>query len=464
MLKEQVQDLGRFEFREPARGLEGVVIAAPHGGTEHNSDQIALAISDRTGAGLVIAYGFKSRQLSVNQPVITSRPHFASSRSPSERGSVFREFRRILHKTAKEDLDIYVGVHRSSERHVADRIEVATSGLTFEEANALKDAYAKIRDDLAEGKDFPRLAMAIEPLDRILWRASGVKHHGVLLIAERGLNLRIPQIAFSSPAQEIYTEILSLWADRAIEILRENPLGLPQIQVRLMDLGRFELIESRKRVPGVVIGAPHGSFDEYTAEMVKRLSYRTGLAAVIAKGFTPTEAGGWRINVNRPTEKIFPSEGLELHSQRAKEIYRTFKDIVFQAAAGDLDLYIDIHQYNTESKIQVATVGISQQEAEAIKKLYYEMRASMLDKQSNISAVDLLIEPLDEIEIGAWQAKAEGILRLAQKSLHIEIPSHKAFATVESREIYTRILAALLRETVPLLTRDWQSRHGGKTH
>jgi hypothetical protein len=198
--------------------------------------------------------------------------------------------------------------------------------------------------------------------------------------------------------------------------------------------------------------------------MVKRLSYRTGLAAVIAKGFTPTEAGGWRINVNRPTEKTFPSEGLELHSQRAKEIYRTFKDIVFQAAAGDLDLYIDIHQYNTDSKIQVATVGISQQEAEAIKKLYYEMRASMLEKQSNIATVDLLIEPLDEIEIGAWVAKAEGILSLAKKSLHIEIPSHKAFATAESRETYTRILAALLQETVPLLTRDWQSRHGRKTH
>jgi len=291
-----------------------------------------------------------------------------------------------------------------------------------------------------------------------------VKHHGVLLIAEKGLNLRMPQILSPDSAEGIYTEILSRWADNAIKMLRENPLGLPQVQVRLMDLGRFELIESRKRISGVVIGAPHGTFDEHTAEMVKRLSYRTGMAAVIVKGFTPTEARGWRINVNRPTEKIFPSEGLELHSQRAKEIYRTFKDIVFQAAAGDLDLYIDIHQYNTDSKIQVATVGISRQEAEAIKKLYYEMRASMLEKQSNIATVDLLIEPLDEIEVGAWAAKAEGILSLAKKSLHIEIPSHKALATIESREIYTRILAALLRETVPLLTRDWQSRHGGKTH
>jgi hypothetical protein len=198
--------------------------------------------------------------------------------------------------------------------------------------------------------------------------------------------------------------------------------------------------------------------------MVKRLSYRTGLAAVIAKGFTPTEAGGWRINVNRPTEKTFPSEGLELHSQRARDAYRTFREMVLEAGNGDLNLYIDIHQYNTESKIQVATVGISQQEAETIKKLYYEKRASVLGEQSNIAAVDLLIEPLDEIEIGAWAAKAEGILSLAKKSLHIEIPSHKALATIESREIYTRILAALLQETVPLLTRNWQSRGGGKTH
>ncbi len=452
IVKEQLQELGRFEFRRPAQGLEGVVIGAPHGRTDRNSDRLALAISDETGAGLVVAYGFKSKRLSVTQPVVRSRPYLASH-GPLQRGSVFREYKRILRETANGELDLYIGINRSSEKTAADYIEVATSGLTFEEAGALKEAYIKILNELTEGKEIPKLTMKIEPLDRISWRSSGFKHHGVLLIAEKGLSLRIPENFSSESAEGLYTEILSRWVGRVINLLRENPLSLPQMQVRLLDLGRFELVESRKRLPGIVIGAPHGSFDEYTAEMVKRLAYRTGIAAVIAKGFTPTEAGGWRINVNRPTEKTFPSEGLELHSQRAKQVYRAFEDLVLKASNGNLQVYIDIHQYNTGNKIQVATVGISREEARIIKMLYDEIRDKMLAHQSNVPAVGLLIEPLDEVEIGAWAAKSEGILGLAEKSLHFELPSQKILITPDAREVYTRILADLLKETVPFLLR-----------
>lgn len=447
---ENVPRLGRFEFRQAADGLEGVVIGAPHGKTDRNSDRLAKAFSDRTGAGLAIAYGFKSKRLGVSQPVVRSRPYPVSVSSP-QRGSVFKEYKKVLRKAAKGETDLYIGVHRSSDKEMADRIEVATSGLTFEEAGALKEAYDQIRDQIIAGREAPSLIMAIEPLDRISWRVSGVKHHGVLLIAEKGVNIRLPQFSASESTEELYTEILSQWVDKVITFLRENPLRLPQIQVRLVDLGRFEMVESRKQLSGVVIGSPHGSYDEFTAEVVKRLSYRTGFAAVIAKGFTPTETGGARINVNRPTEKIPYSEEREVHSRRASETYRTFKDLVFEASSGGLDLYIDVHQYNTDSKIQVATVGISEREAKIIKKIYRGIRDQTLKKQSGIPAVELFIEPVDEVEIGAWAAKAEGILGLAKKSLHFELPSQKILMTDDVREAYTRILAALLRESAPIL-------------
>ena len=450
ILHEEVQGLGHFEFREAADGLEGIVVGAPHGRTDRLSDSLAKSISDRIGAGLVIAYGFRSKRISVNQPIVRPRPYPTSSGFP-QRGSVFREYRKILRKAAKGEIDLYIGVHRSEKREATDRIEVASSGLTFEEAMALKEAYTRIRDRLAAGKEALRLEMAIEPLERISWRVSGVKHHGVLLIAEKGLNIRLPQSFSSDSGEGLSAEILSRWIDEAIIILRDNPLGLPQVQVQLMDLGRFELVESRKRLSGVVIGSPHGSYDEFTAEMVKRLSYRTGFAAVIAKGFTPTETGGARINVNRPTEKIPYSEGRELHSRRALETYRAFKDLVFEASSGGLELYIDVHQYDTDSKIQVATVGISEREARIIKKIYRAIRDQTLKRESNVPAVDLVIEPVDEVEIGAWAAKAEGILGLAKKSLHFELPRQKALITNEAREVYTRILAALLRESAPIL-------------
>src|SRR5574341_773573 len=217
--QENVPGLGRFEFREPSPGMEGVVIGAPHGRTDHNSDMLATALADRTGAGLAIAYGFGSKRIPVNQPIVRMGA-YSTSRNLPQRGSVFREYRKILRKAAKGEIGLYIGVHRSGAG-AADRIEVATSGLTFEEAMALKAAYMGIRDRLAPAKGTPRLEMAIEPLERISWRASGVKHHGVLLIAEKGLNIRLPRFFLSNSGEQLYAEILSRWMDQVIVVLRE---------------------------------------------------------------------------------------------------------------------------------------------------------------------------------------------------------------------------------------------------
>src|SRR3970282_2996694 len=124
-----------------------------------------------------------------------------------------------------------------------------------------------------------------------------------------------------------------------------------------MDLGRLDLTPSRRGLAGVVIGAPHGTYDEYTAEIVKRLAFRTGLAAVIARGFSPTEAGGWRINVNRPSEKTYLAPEFEVGSSRARETYSAFRETVIDAAGGDLRLYFDVHQYGRRSHQKENTGG-----------------------------------------------------------------------------------------------------------
>jgi hypothetical protein len=156
--------------------------------------------------------------------------------------------------------------------------------------------------------------------------------------------------------------------------------------------------------PPVVIGAPHGTYDEYTAEIVKRLGFRTGLAAVIARGFSPTEAGGWRINVNRPSEKTYLAPQFEVNSSRSRETYRAFREAVIDAAGGDLRLYFDIHQYGGGS-VQIATMGVS-------------------------------------------AAKAHGILSIARKSVHIELPLHSALRSEKSRDVYTRIVSELINQAI----------------
>lgn len=454
ILLKQAHEFGRFEFRESANGREGIVIGAPHAGTERNSDRLAMAISKRTGAGLVVAYGFKARRLSVAQPLVKSRPYPVSADDSFHRGSVFTEYTAVLKKAARGALKIYLGIHKSTDQRVSGDIEVATNGLTYEEARALKEAYLKIRDRLTDGAEAPRLGMMMEPLDQISWRTAGIRHHGVLLFAERGVDLRLPQGPGLQQTEGLYLEILSRWAEDVIRLLRDNPLGLPQEQVKVMDLGRLEMAGARRGLRGVVIGAPHGSFDRHTAEVAKEISYRTGLASVIAKGFTPTEAGGWRINVNRPTEKTFPSSGSELPSVRAKEVYNAFSKMVLEASSGSLKLYIDIHQYNTGSKVQVATIGISRPEAQTIKLRYHQIRDGFLSRRPAVPEVDLLIEPLEEVSLRASGAKSEGILALVEKGLHFELPSQTVFVTPQVRDAYTQILADLLGETVPLLLKS----------
>ncbi len=222
--------------------------------------------------------------------------------------------------------------------------------------------------------------------------------------------------------------------------------------VRLLEQGKIETIPARLHFGGVVIGAPHGTFDEYTAEVVKRISFRTGIAAVIAKGFTPTETGGLRINVNRPTEK-YPGGEFEFTSSRARSVYDNFKEAVLQASEGGLDLYIDVHQNGRQKNVEVATVGISSNEARAIKKLYREIRGQTLEGLAAPAPVDLLIEPVDTIEIGAWPAKAQGILGEAKKSLHFELPLYGTLDNAQAREAYTRILGDLIYELPRLLLR-----------
>lgn len=111
-------------------------------------------------------------------------------------------------------------------------------------------------------------------------------------------------------------------------------------------------------------------------------------------------------------------------------------------------MYIDVHQNGRQSAIEVATVGISKKEASLIKRRYREIRDRLLADAPDVDAVDLLIEPLDNIEIGAWAAKAHGILSVVKKSLHVELPLYGTLQSSKARERYTEILAALLDQTV----------------
>jgi hypothetical protein len=237
----------------------------------------------------------------------------------------------------------------------------------------------------------------------------------------------------------------------AIEMIRKNPGGVPATNIIVSDFGKIETLPGRHKT-GVVIGAPHGSFDVYTAGMAQRICSRTGIAGVIATGFTPTETQDHaRINVNRPTERYMTFSDREFETARAKMTYEQFKNSVLSAARGELALYIDLHQ-NGGTRIEVATVGISKAEARFIRNTYSVLRNQALAVTPELTAVDLAIEPLDELEVGAWATKTNGILTLAARGLHFELPANGVMGTAHHREIYTEILGELIRRISDALT------------
>ena len=69
----------------------------------------------------------------------------------------------------------------------------------------------------------------------------------------------------------------------------------------------------------------------------------------------------------------------------------------------------------------------------------------------DIAPVDFAIEPIDDLEVGAWAAKTNGILTLAKQSLHFELPSYGVMSSAHQRNFYTPILAELIVKMIPHL-------------
>jgi hypothetical protein len=440
----EIDELGRFEFRHGEPDMAGVVIGAPHGLTEPQTAVLARHISGRTGAGIVLAYGFKSKRISVAQPVARMNPPSAVRAGTEKRHSVFRELKEVLREISDGEVDLYVEIR---SRPVSDgiwAIQAASSGFTLEETKEISRLYVAAGERIGKPRSFKTIPLSIDETDRLRTHTWGIRHHGVLMVAEKGLSLSIPEQVLAGEDLSLYGAVLSEWVNDITLLLDKNPRRLPQVEVKLMDFGRFDTIPSRAGPTGIVIGAPHGTYDAFTAEVVAQLAFRSGLAAVIARGFTPTETGdGRRINVNRPTERHVSLTDREFETERARKTYEQYRRSVSSAAGANLELYLEIHQ-NSGSRIEVAAVGFSKHEARLVKDAYHAARDRALAGRSEIAIIDLAIEPLDEIEVGAWAAKTNGILALAHRSLHFELPANGVMSSARHRHIYTRILEQLI--------------------
>lgn len=206
-------------------GRPGLVIGAPHGTSDSETDQIGLDLARRTGWSLVVATGFshldpEGRRFNVNRPTesVPGSPARLERATEAAR-EVYDLYRAHVLNAAQGPLRLYVEVHGNGRRESAGRIEIATVGIAAEEAWRLKTLLEIVRDAHVRGQDaVPRLMVLVEPLDPLHYTASAAKQGGVLALSERAIHIELPRAARTA-WQSAYTAVLADFLTQAAALL-----------------------------------------------------------------------------------------------------------------------------------------------------------------------------------------------------------------------------------------------------
>lgn len=204
-------------------------------------------------------------------------------------------------------------------------------------------------------------------------------------------------------------------------------------------LGHFNAFKSETRK---MIAAPHGGFDLNTDHLSLRLIRKLGWSGVVATGF---RKDSHPINVNRPTEGVRLKSWQERHTEDARIVFDAFMNHVAEAAPSGLDFYVEIHgmsRPDISDHIQIATVGVSIDQAQAIKDFFEQaLRGLGLNYQTKIEGVDRL-------HYTAIATKSFGSLKSLKPALHIELPWQ---LRVQKMDKGVELLAKVLPEAAALL-------------
>lgn len=208
----------------------------------------------------------------------------------------------------------------------------------------------------------------------------------------------------------------------------------------------------QKGRPGYVIGAPHGTTDTATDLIGVDLARRTGFGAVVATGFGKLDSEGRRYSVNRPTEGVAGAPPRsETETDAARRVFEAYGRSVAEASQGPLRLYVEVHgnaHLDTAGRVEIATVGLSKEDAWQVKTLLELVRDSYLRGQPETPRLEILVEPVDTLRYSASASKSAGVLSRSEKALHIELPKT---ARTTSREAYTAILGDFLAQWADLV-------------
>ncbi|NUO18539.1 hypothetical protein HUU59_03740 [bacterium] len=175
---------------------------------------------------------------------------------------------------------------------------------------------------------------------------------------------------------------------------------------------------------GIVVAAPHVSFDNWTEYFANRLAFDLNCGQVLARNFRDEDGGlipvsiGRHLHVNRPTESKRKG-GAERETPRAIAAFHKYRSALHDAGRiMPLALLIELHGHRKHESLEVATSGITESEAKALKDSYEQLAST------DLRLPKLAIEPLDTLHYNAKGAKAQGSLspKVCRYGLHVEIP------------------------------------------
>jgi hypothetical protein len=211
-------------------------------------------------------------------------------------------------------------------------------------------------------------------------------------------------------------------------------------------------VQVEKGRPGFVIAAPHGTSDIATDLMGRSLAKLTGFGLVVASGYANLDGEGRRFNVNRPTESPPGAAArLEVETAAARQVYQDYRRHVTEAAQGAVRLYVEVHgsmRPESAGRVEIATVGVSRDEAWRLKTLMELIRDSRLPAEGDVPRLEVWVESQDPVVYTASAAKQSGILGQTPLALHIELPRA---ARTTHREVYTTVLADFIIQSAALL-------------
>jgi hypothetical protein len=187
---------GAFQVR---KGRPGIVIGAPPGASDADTDAVARELARRTGFGLVVSRSSASRQ-----------------QSDEDVQSALHAYRRLVVDAGQGPLRLYVEVHGNGDRASAGRVQIATTGLGPDDAWRLKTLFELIRDARVE-KPTPRLEMVIESRTAGLQTVQVSAPAGALG-ASRALHIDLPRAARTT-YRENYTNVLAAFLTESATVL-----------------------------------------------------------------------------------------------------------------------------------------------------------------------------------------------------------------------------------------------------